>query len=161
MVVCKSFHKTSQEKQTQVLLLPKGASDAPSTWQARIAGAGASNLWSVVASIEHLSRPICLILPECAKVGNGPNPEGPDIKSRREPQILADSPLPVEIQAFGGHGKLQISTENRRCSQQNAENCRLGSGTLGPFTLSAAPTQRSQTLKDSRFSSGIENFKRE
>ena len=54
---------------------------------------------------------------------------------RRKPQIFADSPLLLEIQAFGGCRKPQILAENRRFSQKTAGNCRLGSVTLGASPL--------------------------
>ena len=59
---------------------------------------------------------------------------------RRKPQIFADSPLLLEIQAFGGRRKPQIVAGNRRFSQKTAGNRRLGSVTLGvsPFSISSA-----------------------
>ena len=54
---------------------------------------------------------------------------------RRKPQIFADSPLPLEIQASGGHRKPQILAENRRFSQKTAGNRRSGSVTLGVSSL--------------------------
>ena len=64
---------------------------------------------------------------------------------RRKPQIFADSPLLLEIQAFGGRRKPQIFAENRRFSKKTAGNRRLGSVTLG-----ASPLARPYFL--SRFS---------
>ena len=58
------------------------------------------------------------------------NPQNADF--RRKPQIFADSPLLLEIQAFGGRRKPQISAENRRFSGETAGNRSLGSVTLGP-----------------------------
>ena len=40
---------------------------------------------------------------------------------RRKPQISADSPLLLEIPAFGGRRKPQIFAENRRFSQETAD----------------------------------------
>ena len=54
---------------------------------------------------------------------------------RRKPQIFADSPLLLGIQAFGGRRKPQIFAGNRRFSQKTAGNRRLGSVTLGPSPL--------------------------
>ena len=60
-------------------------------------------------------------------------PENADL--HRKPQIFADSPLLLEIQAFGGRRKPQNFAENRRFSQKTAGNRRLGSVTLGPSPL--------------------------
>ena len=54
---------------------------------------------------------------------------------RRKPQIFADSPLLLEIPAFGGRRKPQIFAGNRRFSQKTAGNRRLGSVTLGASPL--------------------------
>ena len=52
---------------------------------------------------------------------------------RRKPEIFADSPLLLEVEAFGG---CRFSfAENRRFSQNTAGNRRLGSVTLGPSPL--------------------------
>ena len=60
---------------------------------------------------------------------------------RRKPQIFADSPLLLEIQAFGGRRKPQISAGNRRKPQIFAENRRkpqIGVCHLRCVTLSSA-----------------------
>ena len=50
---------------------------------------------------------------------------------RRKPQIFADSPLLLEIPAFGGRRKPQKTADFRRKPQILAGNRRLGSVTLG------------------------------
>ena len=50
----------------------------------------------------------------------------------RKPQIFADSPLLLEIQAFRGRRKAQQTADLRRKPQ---ENRRLGSVTLGASPL--------------------------
>ena len=64
---------------------------------------------------------------------------------RRKRETFADSPLLLEIPAFGGRRKPQktadfrrkpqILAENRRFSQKTAGNRRLGSVTLGASPL--------------------------
>ena len=58
---------------------------------------------------------------------------------RRKPQIFADSPLLLEIQAFGGRRKPQktadFRSENHRFSPKTAGNRTLGSVTLGASPL--------------------------
>ena len=56
---------------------------------------------------------------------------------RRKPQIFADSPLLLEIPAFGGRRKPQKTADFRRKPQIFAGNRRLGSVTLG-----ASPSAR-------------------
>ena len=60
---------------------------------------------------------------------------------RRKPQIFADSPLLLKIQAFGGRRKPQKTAafrrKPRRFSQKTAGNRRLGS-----VTLDASPLAR-------------------
>ena len=58
----------------------------------------------------------------------------------RTPQIFADSPLLLEIQAFGGRRKPQKTADFRRKPKIFAENCSLASVTLGPSPL-ARPEQ--------------------
>ena len=72
---------------------------------------------------------------------------------RRKPQIFADSPLLLEIQAFGEHRKRrkpQIRAEKQRCSQKTAGNRRLGSVTLG-LSLEARPQQTHLFSSQKRF----------
>ena len=59
----------------------------------------------------------------------------PNADFRRKPLIFADSPLLLEIQAFGGRRKPQIFAGNRRFSRKTAGNHRLGSVTLSPSPL--------------------------
>ena len=57
---------------------------------------------------------------------------------RRKPQIFADSPLLLEIEAFGGRRKPQKTADFRRTPKivaETAGNRRLGSVTLGPSPL--------------------------
>ena len=54
---------------------------------------------------------------------------------RRKPQILADSPLLLEIQAFGGRRKPQKTADFRRKPKIFAGNRRLGSVTSGASPL--------------------------
>ena len=54
---------------------------------------------------------------------------------RRKPQIFADSPLLLEIQAFGGRRKLQETADFHRKPKKTAGNRKLGSVTLGPSPL--------------------------
>ena len=59
---------------------------------------------------------------------------------RRKPQIFADSPLLLEIPAFGGRRKPQKTADFFRrkpkiFAQKTAGNRRLGSVTLGPSPL--------------------------
>ena len=54
---------------------------------------------------------------------------------RRKPQIFADSPLLLEIQAFGGRRKPQKTADIRRKPKIFAGNRRLGSVTLGASPL--------------------------
>ena len=65
---------------------------------------------------------------------------------RRKPQIFADSPLLLEIQAMGGRRKPQIFAVNRRFLQKTAGNRRLGSVTLG-----ASPLARPYLLRFDSF----------
>ena len=77
---------------------------------------------------------------------------------RRKPQIFTDSPLHLEIQAFGWRRKPQKTRRfhrNRRFSQKTAGNRRLGPVTLGQSLL-ARSSKRSSPAFRPRVSKSVE-----
>ena len=72
---------------------------------------------------------------------------------RRKPQIFADSPLLLEIQAFGGRRKPQKTADFRRKPQIFAEPA--GNRRLGSVTLGASPLARPYCRSAKKVSKGF------
>ena len=64
---------------------------------------------------------------------------------RRKPQIFADSPLLLEIPAFGGR---RIFAENRRFSQKTADFLQIGLRHLRRVTFSSAPNWKKKSTRE-------------